>query len=179
MQFQAESWSVFEYLGGRDAPPERRDCLLAPSLPTGKHRCVRPRCFNVIPYGLDRLVESWRKWVDDQGIGIMVLPPSYIEEKLLSRVIPVVENRQAKPDDRIVAIRSMGFQGYAMGADALIGLLKKQRRDPDAGGHLALESISGMVYGDDLDRWTAWWNALPAAIRQRRCRSNDVARVGP
>ena len=179
MQFQAESWSVFEYLGGRDAPPERRDCLRA--FLADREAQARPASLfeRHFPYGLDRLVESWRKWVDDQGIGIHALPPSHIEEKLLSRVIPVVENRQAKLDDRIVAIRSMGFQGYAMGADALIGLLKSDDAIPTREVTWALESISGMVYGDDLDLWTAWWNALPAAIRQRRCRSNDVAALGP
>ena len=152
----------------------KRVTVFGRSLPTAKHRRRPGSLFKRhFPYGLDHLVESWRKWVDDQGIGIHALPPSHIEEKLLSRVVPVVENRQAKPDDRIVAIRSMGYHGYALGADALIGLLGSDGTIPTREVTWALESISGMVYGDDPDRWTAWWNALPEEIRQRSCQSND------
>ena len=80
MQFQAESWSVFEYLGGRDAPPERRDCLRA--FLADREAQARPASLfeRHFLYGLDRLVENWRKWVDNQGIGISAAPFTYRRE---------------------------------------------------------------------------------------------------
>jgi hypothetical protein len=44
----------------------------------------------------------------------------------------------------------------------------------------ALEAISGMAYGDDPDRWAAWWNELPTEIRERRRQhENDTAITSP
>jgi hypothetical protein len=37
----------------------------------------------------------------------------------------------------------------------------------------ALEAISGMAYGDDQDRWSAWWEGLPIEIRERCRRHAD------
>jgi hypothetical protein len=75
-------------------------------------------------FGLDRLVESWREWVQEQGIGTFAPLPPRIEEGLLDRLVPLIEDREANREDRILAIRRMGSQGYFMGADALIGLLR-------------------------------------------------------
>ena len=73
-------------------------------------------------FGFDRLVDRWREWVQEQGIGTFARPLSHIEDGLLNRLIPLAENRQANTDDRILAIRDMGSKGYVLGADALIGL---------------------------------------------------------
>jgi hypothetical protein len=168
-QFQAESWSVFEYLGGKQAPDERRDRLrafLADKQAKAQPAMVFERHFG---FGLDRLAESWRDWVQQQGIGTFVPLPPHIEERLLNRLIPLIENRQANRDDRILAIRRMGSHGYVLGADALIDLLR-DRDDaiPREEVTWALEAISGKAYGDDLDRWTAWWHTIPTEIRERR-----------
>ena len=29
----------------------------------------------------------------------------------------------------------------------------------------ALESISGLTLGNDLDAWDSWWNGLPVEVR--------------
>ena len=83
------------------------------------------------------------------------------------RLIPLVENCQANTDDRVLAIRNMGSTGYVLGANALIGILGSDDIIPREPVVWALEAISGVAYGDDQDRWAAWWNGLPAEIRER------------
>jgi hypothetical protein len=125
-------------------------------------------------HGFDPLVESWQEWVREQGVGTFTRPPACIEEGLLNRLIPLLENRQANPDDRTLAIRDMGSNGYALGADVLIGLLGNDEaiaREEVTG---ALEAISGMAYGDDRDRWTAWFSTLPSEARERRRQPEKV-----
>jgi hypothetical protein len=166
-QFQFESWSVFEYLGGKSAPEERRDrfrAFLADKQAKPQPAMVFERHFG---FGLDHLVESWREWVQDQGTGPFTLPPPNIEEGLLNRLISLIENHKANREDRILAIRRMGSHAYVLGADALIGLMGNDDAIPSEEIVWALESISGMVYGDDPDRWRAWWNTLPTEIRER------------
>jgi hypothetical protein len=179
-QFQAESRSVFEYLGGKQAPQERRDQLcavLADQEAKTQPAKVFERHFG---FGFDHLVESWRAWVHEQGIGTFVPPPSRVTEGLLNRLIPLVENRQVNPEDRTLAIRSMGSKGYVLGADTLIGLLGNDDAIPRVEVTWTLEAISGMAYGDDAERWAAWWNELPTEIRERRCQhAFDAAITSP
>jgi hypothetical protein len=167
-QFQAESWSVVEYLGGEQAPEERRApfrAFLADNQAKAQPAKVFERHFG---FGLDRLVESWREWVQGQGIGTFAPLPPRIEEGLLNRLIPLIENRRANPKDRILAIRRMGSGGHVLGAGALIGVLDQDDVIPRKELTWALEAISGMAYGNDLERWAAWWNTLPIEIRERR-----------
>jgi predicted RNA-binding Zn-ribbon protein involved in translation (DUF1610 family) len=167
-QFQAESWSVFEYLGGKQAPEERRERLRA-FLADKQAKAHPAEAFERhFGFSLDRLVESWREWVQEQGIGAFTLPPPHVEEGLLNRLIPLIENRQGNREDRILAIRNMGSKGFVLGADALIGLLGREDAIPREELTWALEAISGMAYGDDPGRWIAWWNSLPAEVRERR-----------
>jgi hypothetical protein len=125
-------------------------------------------------FGFNRLVENWREWVQNRGIGDFALTPTHIEEDLRNRLIPLIENRQANPDDRILAIRNMGTGRHVLGADALLGLLGNGDPIPRTEVIWALEAISGETYGDDADRWTAWWNALPTEIRDRRRQHENV-----
>ncbi|MGO9113107.1 MAG: hypothetical protein ACLP9L_28065, partial [Thermoguttaceae bacterium] len=90
-----------------------------------------------------------------------------------------IEDRQAPRDDRIVAIRNMGNEGYVVGADALIGLLQGDDAIPREEVVWALEAISGLAYGDDQDRWAAWWGQLPAEIREGRRRHEEEAGTAP
>ena len=95
----------------------------------------------------------------------------------MNRVIPLIENRQAKREDRIQAIRYIGIEGYVLAADALIGLLQGDDAIPREEVVWALEAISGMAYGDDQDRWTDWWNSLPTEVREGRRRHQEEAGI--
>jgi hypothetical protein len=74
----------------------------------------------------------------------------------------------------------MGSNGYVWGADALSGLLGNDDVIPREQVTWALEAISGMAYGDDPDRWKAWWNEVHTEIREtRRQYENDAAITSP
>ena len=168
VQFHAESQSVFAYLGGEQAPNERRDHLRA-FLADDKAKAQPAKVFEShFGHGFDHLVETWQEWVREQGVGTFTRPPSCIEEGLLNRLIPLLENRQANPEHRTLAVRIMGSYGYALGADALIGLLGNDDAIASEEVTWALEAISGMAYGDDPDRWTAWFSTLSSEARERR-----------
>ena len=55
----------------------------------------------------------------------------------------------------------MGQNGFGLGADSLIGLLRNGREAPKKELIWALESISGLTLGDDPDGWAAWWEGVP------------------
>lgn len=118
-------------------------------------------------FGFDQMFQSWREWVQQQGIGTIASPPPLTRDKLLHQVIPLVANRQSTREDRILAIRQMGSDGYVIGADVLISLLHDvDDAIPSEEVIWALEAISGMAHGDDKERWLAWWNSLPIEIRE-------------
>jgi len=172
-QFSAESSSVFEYLGGKQAPAERRDRFRAFLNDNQSKEQPEEMFQRHFGFGLAGLFESWREWVREQGIGTFAPLSPHIQDGLLNRVIPLIEDRQAKREDRILAIRTIGMEGYVVGADALIGLLRGDDAIPREEIVWALEAISGMTYGDDQDRWTAWWSSLPAEIRERSHRLEE------
>jgi hypothetical protein len=175
-QFSAEAWSLFEYLGGTPAPPERRD-RFREFLNESKLKNQPDNTFQRhLGFGFDHLFASWREWVLLQGIGSFMLPSAPVEDWLFTRVIPLVEDSHAKAEHRILAIRYVGVEGYVLGADALIGLLQGCDVIPREEVVWALESISGMPYGDDRERWAAWWDSIPAEIRERRQRRAEVSR---
>jgi hypothetical protein len=55
----------------------------------------------------------------------------------------------------------MGQAGFVVGADALIGLLRNGKEIPKAELVWALESISGLAFGDDAATWADWWDGVP------------------
>ena len=75
--------------------------------------------------------------------------------------------------DRILAIRALGWAGNVLGADALIGLLGAGGEIPKEEIVWSLEAISGMVWGDDLNRWSDWWDGLPQDEREGRGPRSD------
>jgi hypothetical protein len=76
-------------------------------------------------------------------------------------VIPLLDDRSAKREERVQAIRDMGNTGYTLGADALIDLLHERDRELRATAVWALEAISGTVGGEDVGYWEDWWDTLP------------------
>ena len=159
-QFNAQSWSLVEYLGGEGAPEERRGRFRAffhdlnAKAPDEE---VFERHFG---HGFVPLLDGWREWVLNQGIGSHEPPPPHIQEALTERVIPIIRDPQAKIMDRIQAIRDMGREGYVLGADALIVLLRDGDEILKEEIVWALEAISGVTWGDDPDRWRTWWDEL-------------------
>jgi hypothetical protein len=159
-RFDSESWSVLAYLIGESAPEERRANFRAFLADAGAKAQPAKAFERHFGYRFDRLVADWREWVLAQGIGAFAPAPPRVEERLVNRVIPLVEDRQADRAHRILAIRNMGSNGYLPGADALIGLLGNDDAIPKEEVIWALEAISGTPHGDDPDRWRAWWNTL-------------------
>jgi hypothetical protein len=82
------------------------------------------------------------------------------EIALTNRVIPIVEHEGANTLERIQAIREMGRTGYALGSDALIDLLGKDDQIPSEEIVWSLESISGLALGDDLEKWSDWFDMI-------------------
>ena len=123
-------------------------------------------------YGFEILLERWRSWVLGRGTGSHRLPPSDICGALLEKVIPIVQDHGADQLERIQAIREMGRAGYVLGADALIEVLGKHDQIPAEEVVWSLESISGLALGNDLNRWTDWFEHLP----KETARVADLAR---
>lgn len=113
-------------------------------------------------HGFEILLEQWRLWVLDRGIGSHGPPPHDIRDALTNRVIPIVEDEGANTLERIQAIREMGRTGYALGADALIDLLGTDDQIPPKEVVWSLESISGLALGNDIEKWTDWFDHLPS-----------------
>jgi len=59
----------------------------------------------------------------------------------------------------------MGMEGYTLGADSLIGLLRIGSEIPRGDLVWALESISGLVLGEDPEAWAKWWESVPEQAR--------------
>ena len=159
-QFDAQSWSLVEFLGGQASPEERRRrfrAFLHDLQAKAPDEEVFERHFG---HGFGPLLDGWREWVLGQGIGSHEPPPPHIQEALTERLIPLVRNPQARIMDRIQAIRDMGRVGYVLGADTLIDLLQDGDQTLKEELVWALEAISGLAWGDDPDRWRAWWDDL-------------------
>jgi len=164
-QWSPQSWSVGEYLFGRESTAERRArsvAFLNDLKSSDRQEEVFERHFG---HGYDRLLEDWRKWVLDHGEGTHGPPPPRIRDVLTNVLIPTVQNRQAKEFVRIQAVRTMGMEGYALGAESLIGLLRIGSEIPREELVWALESISGLAKGEDPEAWTAWWESVPEQAR--------------
>ncbi len=173
-QYGAESWSLVEFLAGARAPDERREqfrALLNDPEAKKEHEKAMWRHFG---FGFADLVARWRQWANEQCAGRFALPEPRIRQGLLERVIPLIEDRQANGKERLLAIRYVGSAGQVMAAGALIDLLSGDDTVPKEEVVWALEAIAGVSYGDDVERWAAWWQSLPAEITQAR-RQGDTA----
>jgi hypothetical protein len=165
-QFREQSWSVFEYLAGPLAPPERLGrfrSFLSDLKANGSQEAVFQHHFG---FGFDALLEQWRAWLLAQSLGDDPIPPPEIRAAILERLVPAVSDRSKKASDRIQAMRTLGSAGYVLGADALIAVLHEGDGRFTATAAWALESISGLAWGRSADHWEEWWTARdPAAAR--------------
>jgi hypothetical protein len=73
----------------------------------------------------------------------------------------MIRNRDAKPIERIQAVREMGRAAYVAGADALIELLGSDDAIPIEEIVWSLEAISGLALGRDKQPWRNWFDQLP------------------
>jgi hypothetical protein len=166
-QFYAESWSICEYFCGNQAPDGRRDrfrAFLADQGAKAQPAAALERHFG---QSVNCIVQSWLDWVQEPGPGTFAPLPPLVEDALFYRVIPLVQNSGGILRDRILAIRNVGSNGLVPAAGALIALLVNDFTLPREEIVWALEAISGLAYGDDAERWTAWWKTLPAEVREK------------
>jgi len=155
------SWSVCEFLGGPQAPRDRRERFRA-FVKDLRPKDPQENVFNGhFGFGLDSLIDQWRSWVVAHGLGSYGPPPPEIQRGLMNGVIPTIEDQNARAMDRILAIRDMGRIGYVMGADVLIDLLKTGGEILSREAIWSLERISGHPLGAAIDKWEAWWEGLP------------------
>jgi hypothetical protein len=160
-QFIQQSWSIVEYLRDGKESEEPRSGLGA-FLRDARAKTHQEESFRLhFGYGFGPLLDGWRQWVLDRGIGRYESPAPPIRDGLLNRVLPVVRDRQARRGDRILAVRELGISGFVLGADALIEQLRENDDIPKEEIVWALSMISGMAWGDDPDRWQAWLDDLP------------------
>ena len=166
-QQRGQSWSVFEYLAGSDAPPDRLGrfrSFLSDLKATGSQEAVFTHHFG---HGFDALLEEWRAWVQHQSLGADSIPPPDIRTAILESVAPAIRDRGKNARDRIQAMRALGSAGYVLCADTLIDVLQEDddRFTPTA--IWALESISGLAWGNNADRWAEWWSGRdPNAVNE-------------
>jgi hypothetical protein len=166
-QFRGQSWSVVEYLAGRDAPPDRLGrfrSFLSDLKATGSQEAVFEHHFG---HGFEALLEQWRAWVLEQSAGDDPMPPPEIRTTILDQLVPAIRDPAKKAQDRIQAMRSLGGAGYVLGAHSLIDVLREgdERFIPTAAW--ALEAISGQPFGSDAQRWAQWWSGRdPSAVTE-------------
>ena len=161
-QLIAQSCSVVEFLCSERERLERFRAFLRELTRKAPIEEVFQRHFD---HGFETLLERWRLWVVDRGIGSHGPPPHDIRDALNERVIPIVEDAGANTLERIQAIREMGRTGYVFGADALIDILVKDDQIPSNEIVWSLESISGLALGDDVRKWTTGSIIFPVTLR--------------
>jgi hypothetical protein len=172
-QLNAQSWSFVEYLWGGDAPPGNRDRFRAFLRSFERREPVEAALEHHFGRTPDWLLDDWKNWVRRRGAGVHRPPTTDVRDALVTRLIPIVEDRGAKIMDRIQAIRDMGSMGYPVGADALIELLEDCGEIPKSEIVWSLEAISGIARGDDIDRWRGWWSSLPPHVQEGNQRDSS------
>jgi hypothetical protein len=165
-QFGEQAWSVFEHLCGQQAPAARKEAFDAFLKDKRSATHQEESFFQHFGFGFGSLIDTWRPWVLDQGIGTHEPPPLNVRDALLNRVLPVIQDRSAPQADRIQAIRDWRKAGFALGAGALIELLREPGDIPKQEIVWSLRIVSGMAWSDEPDRWHAWWDELSRTLEQ-------------
>jgi hypothetical protein len=164
-QLASQAHSVVEFLGG-DAAPAGRQQQFRAFLREIKLGATQEAVFvSHFGHGFEAVLEQWKAWVTDQGVGVHESPPEPIRQALLGRMLPLIRQRDASPLDRLQAIRDIGKAGYVLGADALIDVLADDDQIAPEEPIWALEAISGLSLGDDAEHWSEEWLAgLPEDV---------------
>lgn len=158
---EAQQHSFMEFLCGGGATPERR--LAFQRFLADPRRQKRQDEALVASFGCspETLLDDWRQWVEQLGVGQHVPPPAEYAEVLASGPVAKIENEQAPLIERLRAVRRLGREGFTIGVDALIGVLRHGPEDLAAEAVWALEAISGRPLGADVAAWEAWRESLP------------------
>jgi hypothetical protein len=157
--FGSQSWSIVGFLCGTEDRRKRFRAFLQSLGPKISAEEMFKQNFG---YDFETLLADWRRSVLSRGSGTHAMPSPEARATLLECVIPTIQDRGAKPIDRILAVREMGKAGYSFGADVLIGLLDEDQEIPKKEIIWALETISGRVLNDSPSAWDAWLDQLPA-----------------
>ncbi len=156
-QFADQAWSIVEYLAGDQAPEPRKAAFRALLKDKRPPRRAEEAFFRHFGFGFGSLLDSWRQWVTDQGPGPDEPPTPDLRDALVKRVLPVIRDPLAPRGDRTQAIRNWKRAGTTFGADTLIDLLRNLGEINKEEIVWSLKAASAMPWGDDPDRWQAWW----------------------
>jgi DNA-directed RNA polymerase subunit RPC12/RpoP len=165
-QFAAQAWSVMEFICGRGATPERREAFQGFFNDADRRKRPAQAIERHFGCSCDELLASWRGRVDGQGVGEHFPPPEHVAEHLLAGPIARLASPETLPGERVSAIRELGEQGYLLGADRLIAVLRDENEEVCAEATWALECISGQVLGSSPAVWEKWWEGLNTAGRR-------------
>jgi WD40 repeat protein len=153
-----------EMLLGADAPVQRREKTL------GWLRRITVKDDPVATFTrdvgltLDELIAEWRKWLQSQsGLPYDPLPTDH-RWLLVDVARPMLENRGLPVETRLRMIRQLGCFSVT-GAKELIAALADPKIEVRREAIEALEFVSGVLGGDNLPRWQAWWQSLPTDVR--------------
>jgi hypothetical protein len=162
-QFGDQAWSIVDYLLGESAPESRRASFRAFLKDKRSNSHHSEAFFQHFGFGFGTLLDLWREWVLARGIGTFEPPPADVRKALTAHVLPMIRDHTAARSERLQAIRDWCTAGAACGAELLIGLLRDPGEIPTEEITWALRGVSGMPWGDEPDRWQAWFDALPAS----------------
>jgi predicted RNA-binding Zn-ribbon protein involved in translation (DUF1610 family) len=162
--FIDQAWSVVEFLVGKHAPETRKASFRAFLKDKQATRRHEEAFFKHFGFGFGSLLDAWREWVTEQGVGSDEPIDPRTRDALVNRILPVIRDREAPAHDRIQAIRNWRIAGAELGALALIDLLREPGDIPKDELIRALRAVSGMPWGDDPDRWQAWSDNLSLPV---------------
>jgi hypothetical protein len=165
-QFSEQSASMIEYLCGDRAPEERKAAFRDFVMDRTSVGRLEESFFRRFGFGFGSLLDSWREWVLEQGTGPHEPPRPEVRDGLLYRLLPAIGDARTRRGDRILAVREWARAGAVLGADILIGQLREGGGIPKEEIVWALSMVSGMALGNETDRWQAWWDGLPIALRE-------------
>jgi hypothetical protein len=84
-QFNQQSWSLIEYISGEEAPAERKAAFRA-FLRDKQAKTDQEEAFVLhFGYNFGPLLEGWRRWVLDRGVGPDEPPPARVRVAFLER----------------------------------------------------------------------------------------------
>lgn len=91
-----------------------------------------------------------------------------MQAQLLAGPAATLQNPEASVVERSRAIRRLGSEGFFIGADALIEIVRTGSAELVAEAIWALEGISGFSYGNDVGAWSTWRETVAAPLLVNR-----------